>query len=125
MTDDRAEDFPDRARPGPVGSRFRRPFTEAEMTRLREQINRNGAVAGFDAMLDLILLEAEGTTQDEAVSAGRLFQPTDYAVPSDQAALITAWMRSDRKDRRGMRPDRWRAVVTWLWFQVGPATYDR
>ena len=125
MTDERARDATDRARPGPVGSRFRRPLTEVELATVRGHITRRGAVAGFDALLDLILLEAEGTTQAQAVRAGQKFHPSDYAIPGDQAALITAWVRSDRMNRRGMRADRWRAAVTWLWFQVGPATFDR
>jgi hypothetical protein len=101
-----------------AGYRFRRPLSAEEMTEVERVMRSNGGAAGFRALWDVILSEAEGVTWDDAVERRLKFRPGDYAVPLAQANELLALMTKHRG--RNDKP----ISVSMTWLSDGPTSYE-
>lgn len=109
---------------GRVGWKFHRALTDEELAAVKARIDAEGGAAGFRAMWDVLLTEADGVSYEQAVLAGVRVEPAAYAIPLAQAELLTGWMQKARRGRGGASASRWHQQVTWTWFQLGPASFD-
>lgn len=100
-----------------VGSRFNRALTNDEVAMVLDTLRASGPPAAFIKMWDIILLEAEGMTWEEAITRDLEFHVRDYAIPTAQQDRLRAAMLLRR--RRAMR-----RKIHWSWFQFGPAFSD-
>lgn len=101
-----------------TGYRFRRPLSGEEMREVERRMRSDGAAAGFRALWDVILLEAEGVTWDDAVAQGLKFYPGDFAIPLAQANELQTLMTKYRG--RNDKP----MNVSMTWLNNGPASYE-
>lgn len=106
--------------PGPAASRYRmRRFTDDEMTTLTTlaRRGRRGPGSAIDALWELIMPDAEGTSLAEAAAHG--FHVQDYAIAADQAAQLR-----DAMVQRRRLPPKVIAGFWLLWASYSPADYD-
>lgn len=103
--------------PFPLGRRFHRALTEAELERITATTKRSGPEAGIIELWDILLTAAEGISFAEARTLGRQFNVRDYAIPEQQETQLLAIYRRHRKQVS-------RSSIDITWLGIGPATYD-
>lgn len=103
------------------GSRFRRALTQDELDRIGDTAKKSGSKAGFDALWDIILLDAEGVTFTEAADEGRKFSVRDYAIPDHQDKQIQQMLSVPRSRSNRKRWSRRDTAMGFLFY--GPAVY--
>ena len=106
------------AAPGHRTYRFHRPLTHAELAAVLAASRKGGVSAGIPALWDVILLEAEGMTWNEAIEQGQRFEPGRYAIPAEQAEAVRRAL-----ERHGADFVKVEAAVALAWLDVGPATF--
>lgn len=106
----------------PIGTRFRRPLTDAELAKIEQALRtggpgQHGPAKAMVALWDIILGEAEDTTYSIAMTTQRGYRPNDYAIPRRQATELIKLMQGTRRAQV-------RHGVTLAWHNTGPASYD-
>lgn len=98
--------------------RFHRALTGPELEAVFSACLEGGVDRGMPVLWDILLQEAEGTTWADATTAGRRFEPGDYAIPSSQATAVKAALGQYHGLGGSGHPS-----VLMLWLSIGPATY--
>src|SRR5690242_21813798 len=103
--------------PFPLGRKFHRELTDAELERITATTKRSGPEAVIIELWDILLTAVEGISYAEARTLGRQFNVRDYAIPEQQEDDLLAIYRRHRKQVS-------KTAIDLTWLDIGPATYD-
>ena len=92
------------------------------MNHIKAAFTQDGSDAGFTALWDVILTEAEGLTMAEAAERDGKYAVRDYAIPAVQDKQLQRLLSVSPSRRNRKRWDRRTTSMHFLFY--GPATYD-